>query len=221
MKKSFIVIGLGRYGANVARTLASNNADLIAMDISEDAVAAVKDVIPHCVIADSTNIHVLEDLGVKTIDHAVVSIGNNLQASVLTLINLVKLGVKQITIRADDEDHRELYERLGATEIIVPEEQSAIYLANQILSDSILEYYIVSDKDNIVMVHNKVGEKFEPKSLIELNLRNKYKVNIVGMFDDKGAFYIPSGDDKLAPGKIVVVVGKKNDIKKFDDFLNS
>ena len=96
-------------------------------------------------------------------------------------------------------------------------EQMAEYLANQILSDSILEYYLDSDKDDIEMVHNKVGEDFEPKSLIQLNLRNKFHVNIVGMFNDKGAFYIPNGDDKLAPGKIVVVVGKKNDIKKFDD----
>lgn len=219
MKKSFIVIGLGRFGSNVAKTLAQMNCDVLAVDVKEDSVDEIKNIVPHCLIADATKKDVLEQLGAKSIDHAVVAIGNNLEATVLTLINLKKLGVRLITVRADEESHKDLYYQLGATDVIVPEEQSAIYLANQIQSDSILDYYEVSD--DYVMVQNRVGENFVSKTLIELNIRKKFDVNIVGFIDQDGKFFIPSGTDKLMPGAIVVVVGKKKNLKKFDEFLNN
>ena len=103
MKKSFVVIGLGRFGANVAKTLAAMKCDVLAIDVNEDAVSEVAKTVQHSVIADATKISVLERLGAKNIDHAVVAIGNNLEASILTVVNLKNLGVKQITVRADNE----------------------------------------------------------------------------------------------------------------------
>lgn len=217
MKKTFIVIGLGRFGQQVAQVLAESNADLIAMDIIESAVTQISKYVNHCVVADSTKLSALEDLGVKNIDHAVVAIGNNLQASILTVMNLKKLGVKMITVRADEKEHKEVFYALGATEIIIPEESSAISLGNQILSDSILDFYKISDNHAIVQV--SVSDKFTPKTLIELNLRNLFDVNIVGI-KRGGHFFIPKGTDKLNPGDITVVVGVKSSINKLDKFLN-
>ena len=140
-KKSFAVIGLGRFGYSVARELANNNADILAIDKSEENVNEVADFINNCAICDSTRKKDLEDLGFKSIDHAIIAIGNNLEASILTTINLKALGVKEITVRVDDSEYKEIFKTLGATGVIIPEEASAISLANRIISDTILDYY--------------------------------------------------------------------------------
>ena len=126
MKKTFVVIGLGRFGFNVAKTLAEMNSDVLAIDVNEESVRNISKYVEHCVITDGTKFDALNELGVGQIDHAVVAIGNNLQASVLTVVNLKKLNVRLITVRADDVSQKELFYMLGATEVIIPEEASAV-----------------------------------------------------------------------------------------------
>jgi trk system potassium uptake protein TrkA len=217
MKKTFMVIGLGRFGSCVARVLVNNKCDIIAIDKNEKSVRDLSKIVNNCVIADSTSLSVLSDLDANKVDHAVVAIGNNLQASILTVINLKKLGVKKITVRADDITYKEVFEALGATDVIVPEESSALSLGNQIMSDTVLDYYGVSD--DYAMVKVIVGKSFVPKNLIELNLRSLFDVNIVGITRD-GKFFIPRGTDSINPKDVVVVVGTRGKISKLDDFFN-
>ena len=217
MKKSFIVIGLGRFGSSVALTLAGLNSDLLAVDIDEEAVENISSKVNNCVIADATKYSVLQDLGAASIDHAVVCIGNNLQASILTVLNLKKVGVKTITVRADEIGHREVFMQLGATDVIVPEEASAISLANSIVSDSLFDYYQLAKNYAIVKVC--VGKNLEPKTLVELSVRDKFDVNIVGVIRNE-EFIIPRGTDLLNPGDIISVVGERQKVRKFDSFLN-
>ncbi len=217
MKKSFVVIGLGRFGASVARSLNNLNCDILAMDRSEDCVKDIAKDIEHCIIADSTKIETLKDIGVASINHAVVAIGNNLEASILTTMNLKTLGVKNITVRSDFINYKEMFYKLGATDVIIPEEASAVSLANQIASDSILDYYSVDSKYAIVKI--AVGEKFEARTLIDLDLRNKFDVNIVGIIHNN-EFYIPRGTDNLEPKDVVVLVGTKPKIRKVESFIN-
>ncbi len=217
MKKTFMVIGLGRFGSCVARVLVSNRCDIIAIDKNEKSVRDLSKIVNNCVIADSTSLSVLSDLDANKVDHAIVAIGNNLQASILTVINLKKLGVRKITVRADDITYKEVFEALGATDVIVPEESSAISLGNQIMSDSVLDYYGVSD--DYAMVKIIVGKSFIPKNLIELNLRALFDINIVGITRNN-KFFIPRGTDSIDPGDVVVVVGTRSKISKLDDFFN-
>ncbi len=217
MKKTFMVIGLGRFGSCIAKELVQNKCDIIAIDKDEKSVRDISKYVNNCVIADSTSLSVLTDLDASKVDHAVVAIGNNLQASILSIINLKKLGVKKITVRADDLTYKEVFEALGATDVIVPEESSAISLANQIMSDSVLDYYGVSA--DYAMVKVIVGKHFIPKNLIELNLRALFDVNIVGIIRD-GKFFIPKGTDTINPDDVVVVVGTAAKINKLDDFFN-
>lgn len=217
MKKSFIIIGLGRFGANIAKVLADHNCDFIAVDINEESVRNVSKYVNNCVIADGTSLNVLTELGAQKIDHAVVCIGNNLQASILTVINLKKLNVKKITVRADEPSHEEVFRALGADEVIIPEEDSAKSLGNQIMSDSILDYYGVSD--DYAMMKVQIGDNVEPKTLIELDLRNNYNINIVGIIRNN-KFFIPKGSDKLKPKDVTVVVGKEDKVFKFDNAFN-
>ncbi len=217
MKKTFMVIGLGRFGSCVARVLVNNKCDIIAIDKNEKSVRDLSKIVNNCVIADATSLSVLSDLDANKVDHAIVAIGNNLQASILTVINLKKLGVRKITVRADDITYKEVFEALGATDVIVPEESSAISLGNQIMSDSVLDYYGVSD--DYAMVKVIVGNLFVPKNLIELNLRSLFDVNVVGITRNN-KFFIPKGTDSINPGDVVVVVGTRNRISKLDDFFN-
>ena len=216
-KKSFMVIGLGRFGANIAKVLANMDADVLAIDIDEDSVTKIAQYVPHCVVADSTKPHVLKELGASQIDHAVVAIGNNLQASILTVLNLKNLGVKKITVRADEEGHKEVYRMLGASEVIIPEEATALSLANQIMSDSILDYYQLAE--NYTMVKIFVGDGFEPKSIIDMNVRVLFDINIVGVIKND-RFAIPKANDLIVPGDVLVVVGTKENYQKFESFLN-
>ena len=216
-KKSFLVVGLGRFGASVALTLARSNCDVLAMDIDEDAVASIAKEITHSVIADSTKMSVLEKLGAKGVDHAVVAIGNNLEASILTIVNLKNLGVKKITVRADNENYKEIFTLVGATEVVVPEEDFGEAFGNQIKSDSIMDYYFITDDHAMAQI--SVSVDFEGKNLKELDLRNSFNINIVGIIRNN-KFFIPLWSDSLLKGDIVVVAGKDKDISKIDNFLN-
>ena len=217
MKKTFMVIGLGRFGSCIARVLVNNKCDIIAIDKNEKSVRDLSKIVNNCVIADSTSLSVLSDLDAGKVDHCVVAIGNNLQASILTVINLKKLGVKKITVRADDITYKEVFEALGATDVIVPEESSALSLGNQIMSDTVLDYYGVSD--DYAMVKVIVGKQFVSKNLIELNLRSLFDVNIVGITRNN-KFFIPRGTDCIEPSDVVVVVGTRTKISKLDEFFN-
>lgn len=219
-KKFFMIIGLGRFGSYIARTLVSMNAEVLAVDKNIDTVQLMYSEIPNCVACDTSSMHSLKKLDIKSIDHAIIAIGNNLQASILTITNLKQLGVPQITVRADKEEYKQIYDLLGATDVIIPEVASAISLANQVMSDTMLDYKELGA--GYALVNVNVGINVE-KTLMKLDLRNQFGINIVGIQKEgkPANFYIPRGTDKLEKGDVVVCVGKKTDIKKFDDFLNS
>lgn len=217
MKKSFVIIGLGRFGLGIVKTLSELKSDVIAIDVDKERVSKAAEYIDHCVICDATKINNLRELGVNNVDHAVVAIGNNLQATLLTTINLKELGIKQITVRVDDVEYVSVMERIGATEVIVPEEASAHALANQIVSDSILDYHKVEKDFGLIQI--KVSPNFNETSLIDLDLRNTFDVNVVGIIRDK-KFFIPKGHDLIKPLDIVTVIGKTDRITKFDRFIN-
>ena len=217
-KKSFIIIGLGRFGTSLARVLSQMNYDILAIDISEERVATVASFMQNCMVADSTKLSVLDELGADHIDHAVVAIGNNLEASILTVMNLKKLNVKRISVRADEEEHKEIFLRLGADEVIIPEEAAAISLANQVVSDTILDFYPIAEGYSIIKVI--VGEKFEPKTIAQMNVRVEYNVNILGVFKDE-VFSIPKPSDQICPGDRLVLVGSKEDYNRFVEYIGA
>lgn len=216
-KKSFAVIGLGRFGYSIVKELANNNADVLAIDRSEENVSAVADFINNCAICDSTKKKDLDELGIKSIDHVVVAIGNNLEASILTTINLKALGVKDITVRVDESDYKEIFKTLGATSVIIPEEASAISLANKMVSDTILDYYKIDSDYSIVQI--KVGPNFKSKSIVDLGVRQNYAISIIGIIRE-GKFVMPNASDMILNDDILMVIGTKQNIRKFDSFVN-
>lgn len=217
MKKSFVVIGLGRFGLCIVKTLSQLKCDVLAIDQSNDCVARAAEYIQNCAVCDATKKANLHDLSVQNCDHAIVAIGNNLQATILATINLHELGVKKITVRVDDEEYIPVVTRLGATDIIIPEESAAISLSHQIVSDNILDYYKIKKEYGVSQL--KVKSSFEPTILIDLDTRNKFDVNIVGIIRNDD-FFIPRGTDKIIPYDVLLVVGKANKVLKLDQYIN-
>ena len=217
MKKSFVIIGLGRFGIGVVKELVSLKRDCLAIDKFEDAVKNVSQIMSNCAVADGTKIEALRELEVESVDHAIVAIGNNLQDTILTVINLRELGVKQITVRIDSDDFKDVMLRLGATDVIIPEEASAISLANQIISDTIMDYYSVHDEYSMATI--VVGKNFEEISLLNLASMKRFDINIIGIKrDDK--FIQPKANDLIKPGDLLTIFGPDKNITKFDAFLN-
>ena len=217
MKKSFVIIGLGRFGIGVVKELVSLKRDCLAIDKFEDAVKNVSQIMSNCAVADGTKIEALRELEVESVDHAIVAIGNNLQDTILTVINLRELGVKPITVRIDSDDFKDVMLRLGATDVIIPEEASAISLANQIISDTIMDYYSVHDEYSMATI--VVGKNFEEITLLNLASMKRFDINIIGIKrDDK--FIQPKANDLIKPGDLLTIFGPDKNIAKFDAFLN-
>lgn len=217
MKKNFVVIGLGQFGTGIVKELVALKCDCLAIDKDEKAVEGISHLVPNCAVCDSTKIEALDELEVKSINHAIVAIGENIEETILTVINLKELGVKQITVRINSQKFSDVMLKIGATEIIIPEEASAKSLAHQIISDSILDYLKVNDEFSLAKI--VVGDDFKETSLRDLNTIKRFDINILGI--NRGDEFIqPKADDTVLPGDILTVFGPDKKINKFDTFLN-
>ena len=142
----------------------------------------------------------------------VVAIGNNIHASIITTINLVELKVPEIIVRVDNADYIPVMNKLGASRVIVPEESSAVSFAHQIVSVNFADYYDIQGDFAIVKI--QVHKGYKPKSLIELDSRNKYGVNVVGIIHN-GKFFIPKGTDIVEEGDELMVIGAHENLNRF------
>ncbi|MBP5216454.1 MAG: TrkA family potassium uptake protein [Bacilli bacterium] len=217
MKKSFAIIGLGRLGSSILKNLSTLTTNIIAIDSDESRIALVSKWTEKCFVADATNKRVLKDLGIGSIDHVFITIGGNLSATILALINCKELKVKKITVRVDEEEKIDIMKRLGANEVIDPESAIGEMFAKQALSDTVLDYYPIDDDFAIVQV--LVPATFKQISLHDLDSRNKYGVNIVGILRG-GKFFIPTGNDLVEGNDILMVVGTQKVLRKFDQIIN-
>ena len=179
LNKTYAIFGLGRYGRSVAQTLYNNGADVLAIDIDPTVVEdAIKD-IPICKCADITNPDVLEQIGIKNIDTVVIAMADTFQSSVLATMLCKEMGVPNVIVKCKDEMHRKILKRVGADSVVFPENDSGKRMAKNLLSSGFADMMILSN--DISMVQIDVRDEWIGKSLIELNLRKKYSINIVAI----------------------------------------
>lgn len=217
MKREFAVIGLGRFGGSICRELSDEGMQVLAIDNDEDKVNEFKNIASHAVIADSTDEATLKDLGIKNIDHVIVAIGDNIQASILTTVILTDLGIKKITVKAQNDYHEKILNKIGADQVVHPERDMGKRIAHNIISSNILDYLELSDDHSIVEV--KVGEKMRGKTMIELDVRANYGCNVVAVKRGKEINVSPRADDQLLENDILIVVGSDKDISRFEKQL--
>ncbi|HVH96308.1 MAG TPA: TrkA family potassium uptake protein, partial [Bacillus sp. (in: firmicutes)] len=179
MKKEFAVIGLGRFGGSICRTLAEQGIEVMAIDINEDRVNDYSMIASHAVVGDSTDEKVLKELGIRNFDHVVVAIGDNIQASILTTIILKEHGVQNITVKAQNDYHEKVLVKIGADHVVHPERDMGKRIANNMISNSVLDYLELSDEHSIVEI--VASEKIDGHSILNLDIRAKYGINIVAI----------------------------------------
>ncbi|MFD2760601.1 potassium channel family protein [Lentibacillus juripiscarius] len=217
MKRDYAVIGLGRFGGSICQELNQEGMQVLAIDKDEDKVNEFKNIASHAVIADSTDEATLRELGIKNIDHVIVAIGDNIQASILTTVVLTDLDIKKITVKAQNDYHEKILNRIGAHQVVHPERDMGKRIAHNIISNNILDYLELSDDHSIVEV--KAGERMRGKTLVDLDIRANYGCNVVAIKRDKEINVSPAADDVLKEGDILIIIGADKDISRFEKHL--
>ena len=203
--KSYIVIGLGRFGTEVARQLYAHGCEVLAVDSNEDLVNQVSSDVTHAVVADARDKGVLRALGAAEFECAVVAIGGNLGNSVLATMNLKELGVPKIVCKAHDETHRQVLMKLGADQVVIPEKENAARLARSLSSPNVLEYIELSEEYGIIEV--PAPKRWQDKTLKELNVRAKLGVNIIAVERGSKIDVSPAADYRIMADDVLVVLG--------------
>lgn len=203
--KSYVVIGLGLFGAQTARQLCLLGSEVLAIDVDPELVQAISGDVTNAVTADARDREVLRALGVRNCDCAVVSIGDDLGASVLAVMNLKELGVPYIVCKAHDGTHRRVLEKLGADKVVIPEREVAERLAHSLTSPNVLEYIELSKDYGIVEV--PAPKSWEGKSIIALNVRAKLGVNIIAVKSGGSINVAPSPQYEIRKDDVIVVLG--------------
>ena len=210
--KSYAVIGLGRFGTEVARRLCALGCEVLAIDVSSELVQQVSNDVTQAVVADARDKEVLRALGLRDFDCAIVAIGGNLGDSVLATMNVKELGVPKVVCKAHDDTHRQVLLKLGADQVVIPEHEQAARLAKSLSSYNVLDYIELSGEYGIIEV--PAPKTWVGKSLKELNVRAKLGVNILAIKQGDNIDVSPSADYPMSETDILVVLGDSAALEK-------
>ena len=213
MRKEFVVIGLGRFGGSIVRELILQGANVMAIDSSQERVDDFAQIATQAVVADTTDESVIKSLGLWNFEHVIVAIGEDIQSSILTTLILKELGVPQITAKANNDYHEKVLRKIGADFVVHPERDMGIRIANNMLSNNVLDYLELSDEHSIMEI--RVSDRIAGRSLVDLDIRAKYDINIVGIKRGEQILISPSPTDPILIGDILLVIGADVDINRF------
>ncbi len=211
--KQYAVIGLGRFGTSIARRLNEAGQEVLGIDVNEERVEDVELYVTHAVVADSTEEKALTSLGIRNFDCVVVAIGNDMQASILTVMLLKDLGVKRVIAKALSKRHGKVLERIGADWIIYPERDMGERVANQLLSPNMLNYIELSQEYNIEEI--MIPAHMADKNLRELDIRAKYNISVIAIVSEGDIIITPSPEHIIHKGDLLVAIGSRDDLAKF------
>lgn len=212
--KRVVVIGLGIFGFHIAKELYENGMEVIAIDKSKELIQKIKDFSSKAIVADAREKEVLESIGIQEDDIVIVSFGEDLSSSTLLTLHLKELNVKRIIVKAPNEDHKRILQKVGATEVIIPEREMAGKVAKSLISPNVIDYIPVSEDYNISEIAPPAS--FIGKSIAELNLRNRYHIEVIAIRDvlSDRITLVPQASFVIKDSDILVVIGKEPDIKK-------
>lgn len=178
-KQTYAVFGLGRYGIAVAKELVDNGMEVIAVDTNERIVNDAVGILPVCKCADITDAEVFSQLGIANVDVVIIAMASNLEASVMAVTLCKEAGVKTVIAKCANEMHQKILKRVGADQVVFPENESGVRLAKNLLSSGFID--MISLSKDVSMIELDVRDKWVGKNLIELNLRKKYSINVVAV----------------------------------------
>ena len=212
INKSYAVFGLGRYGIAVATELVNNGADVLAVDIDEDIVNSAVADIPFCRCADITDPEVIKQLGISNVDVVVIAMANNLEASVMSVILCKEAGVNMVIAKCADEMQGKILCKVGADKVVYPENESGVRLAKNLLSAGMVD--LIDLSEDISVIEIPVKGKWVGKTLIELDLRKKYAINIIAIRNGEDILVNVDPNVQLSKEMQLVVIINKTNINK-------
>jgi trk system potassium uptake protein TrkA len=214
MKQRVVVIGLGIFGMNLVKGLCKSGVEVIAIDKSKEAIQKARDCATKAIVADGTDTEIMNAIGLREDDIVVVSFGEDLAASTLITLHLKQMKVKNIIVKAPNEEHKLILEKVGATEVIIPEKEMADKIAKSLVSPNVIDYIPLADDYMIGEIAPPSG--FIGKTLAEIQLRSKYHVDVIAVRDmltDK-IHMVPAANFVVKDSEVLIIVGKEVDIDK-------
>lgn len=216
-KKQYVVIGLGRFGTSVAETLYNLGNDVLVIDIDEESIQNISNNVTHAIQADATDEVALREVGVRNFDVAIVSVGSDIQASIMATILLKELGIKQVVAKATNAMHAKVLKKIGANKVVFPEKDMGVRVAHGLVFSNILEYIELSPDYSIAEFISP--ELWEGKSLQELNVRSTFGINVVAIRRENEIDVTPSPNEIINKGDVIVAIGNIEDLQKLESTI--
>lgn len=217
VSKQFVIIGLGRFGTSVAQTLYSLGHDVLVIDQDEDLIQDISDSVTHAVQMDATDESALRTLGIRNFDVAVVTIGSNIQASVMVTLLVKELGVKYIIAKGNSDLHAKVLYKIGADRVVLPEKDMGVRVAHNLVSASIVDYIELSPDYSIMEIQTL--DEWDGKTLSELRLRSTYGINVMAIKQGEDINVTPAADDRVKVGDVIVAIGSADDLSKLEGMI--
>ena len=212
--KRVVVIGLGIFGFNIVKDLYESGMEVIAIDKNKEVIQKIKDFSTKAILADGTDKEVIESVGIQEDDVVIVSFGEDLAASTLITLHLKEMKVKTIIVKAPNEDHKHVLEKVGATEVVIPERAMADKVAKSLISPNVLDYIPLSEDYTIYELAPPVS--FFGKTIGELHLRSKLHIEVIAVREmlPERLTLVPRADFVIKDSDVLVVIGREKDIQK-------
>ena len=214
--KTFVVIGLGRFGSVVATELCSLGHEVLALDTDAEKIQKLADQVTHAVVGDARDADVLRALGVRNYDCAIVATGFDVGNSTLITLNLKEAGVRQVICKAQSHVHRKVLEKIGADRVVFPEHEMGLKLAQGLSSVNVLNFIELSDDFGIVEL--TAPKSWQGKTLRDLDVRARYHVSVIAVRDREGELDVaPGADHVIGKDSKLVVLGRSEHINRLHD----
>lgn len=212
--KRAVVIGLGIFGYHIARTLFESGFEVVAVDKNKEAIQKIRDYSSKAVLADGTDKEIMEEIGINEDDIAIISFGEDLAASTLITLHLRQQKIKTIIVKAPNVEHKLILEKVGATDVIIPEMDVAKKVAKSLVSPNVMDYIPLSE--DYIISEMAPPNSFLGKTIRELGLRAKYHIEVIAVRDviSDNVQMVPQADFVIKDGEVLVVIGKEEDIRK-------
>ena len=217
-KQTFAVIGLGRFGGSVCKTLADAGQEVLAIDKYESRVNDYKDIATQAVVADAQDEDVLRSLGIRNVDHVIVAIGEDIQASILVTLMVKEQGVKYVTAKAQNEYHAKVLEKLGVDRVVHPERDMGVRIGRSLTSKNMVDYLDLDANFKLaeILITNS---EFVGKSVAEMDFRDRYGLNVSALAHSRQETVLPSAGDVLTENDSILVAGPTRAIDKFEELM--
>lgn len=214
MTKEIAVIGLGQFGGSAVKQLHKLSADVTVIDISESKVKYYEDYAVECIVGSATDENMLKTIGIEHYDEVIIAIGEDIQTSILCTLILKELGVESITAKAQSNHHGKMLKKVGADNVLHPETEMGIRLANQLVNMSLVDYMEISD--DTAIVEYDANERFINSALINIGIREKFGLNVIAIKRNKEVIVPPDPQMNILENDVLVIIGKIENLNRFE-----